>query len=197
MLKSQLGSHYMKRSAMGRFGLFAAALLVGAGANSLAAQEISSEEAAKRFGARASILDISLSPSGSKIAWIAPAQGHAEVLNVYDLNGDGSVRQIASNDRIEADLEQCDWATDERLVCEIFGMGRQAGGILIPFTRMFAIGASGGEPLSMNERQSWRALGFNQNGGDLVALDVAGEEGQILITRNYIKESTRGTRLAE
>lgn len=186
----------------GRFGLISFAAIVWAGlvgpaTAPLAAQEIPADEAAKRFGARSSVLDISLSPSGTRIAWIAPGPGHTEVLNVYDLDGTSEIRQIASNDNIEADLSRCDWATDERLVCEIFGMSQRGGSILVPFTRMFAIGLDGKGPLSLNERQSWRAFGFNQDGGDLVALDVAGEPGQILITRNYVKESSLGTRLAD
>lgn len=177
-------------------GLLAGAVFLAA---PLAAQEADPEDrraAAERFGVRSSVLDISLSPSGSKIAWIAPGPNHTEILNVFDLNSDAGIRQIASNAEINGDLEQCRWATDARLVCHIFGMALNGDGNLIPYDRMFAIDSDGSNPLSMEVHRSSRALAFNQDGGDIIALDVEGEEGQILITRNWIPESTLNTRLA-
>ncbi|BDI61038.1 alpha/beta hydrolase family protein [Qipengyuania nanhaisediminis] len=160
------------------------------------AGEASMRQTAERFGVRASVLDISLSPSGTRIAWIAPGPGHTEVLKIFDLEGDGSIASIASNSEIIGDLDHCEWASDTRLVCEIFGMSQTGGGTLLPFTRMFAIGHDGKDPLSMTQSQSLRARGFNQEGGEIVALDIPGEEGEILLTRNYIEENSIGTRLA-
>ncbi len=160
------------------------------------AQGETENEIAERFGARASVLDISLSPSGDKLAWVSPGPDHSEVLFVIDLAAGGKVAQIASNTTIHTDLSQCSWATDERIVCDVYGMARNGDGVLLPFSRMFAMSSDGSDALSMNERRSSRALGFNQNGGDIVALDVSDDEGQLLITRNYIEEFTTGTRLA-
>jgi len=39
-------------------------------------------------------MDISLSPSGSKVAFIAPGAEHSEVLNVVDLENGGGIRTI-------------------------------------------------------------------------------------------------------
>ncbi len=80
-------------------------------------------QTATDFGMRSSVLDISLSPSGTKIAWIAPGPNHTEVLNIFDLNGDGSIQTIASNSEITLDMSRCEWATDERLLCEMYGYG--------------------------------------------------------------------------
>lgn len=154
------------------------------------------EDAAMLFGIRSSILDISLSPSGDKVAWIAPGPNHSEIVNVFDLEGGSGIVQVAGNSEIVADISRCEWATNERLVCEIYGMGRRADGVLLPFTRMFAINADGTEPEQLTQTRSIRALGFNQDGGDIVALDVPGEEGAILMTRNWIREYSTGTRLA-
>ena len=186
----------MKFLAKSLTGVLAGAFCLAA---PLAAQDTGAEDrraVAERFGVRSSVLDISLSPSGSKIAWVAPGPNHTEVLNVFDLNSDAGIQRIASNTEINGDLDQCEWATDTRLVCTIDGMALNGDGNLIPYDRMFAINSDGSDPLGVDRPQNSRALAFNQNGGDIVALDVEGEEGQILITRNWIPESSMNTRLA-
>ena len=57
----------------------------------------SGEEAARLFGARQSVEYLSLSPSGTKIAYIAPHRDSGEILYVVDLEGDPMPRAIASN----------------------------------------------------------------------------------------------------
>ena len=154
------------------------------------------EETAARFGIRQSVLDIALSPSGSKIAFIAPGAEHSEVLNVVDLDASTGIKPILSNTEPHGDLSDCEWATDTRLVCEIFGMAKRSDGLLLPFTRMVAINADGSDVKQLTERASSRALGFSQDGGSVIAFDVEGEEGRILMTREYVKDRSIGTRLA-
>ena len=48
----------------------------------------------------------------------------------------------------------------------------------------------------MSKRTSPRALGFAQQGGDVLALDVGDEQGQILMSREWVEENTTGTRVA-
>ena len=154
------------------------------------------EETASRYGVRRSALDISLSPPGNKVAWIAAGPEHSEILNVVDLTNGEGVKQIANNTEEIGDLSWCRWATDERLICQIDGMGERNDGALLPFDRMFAINSDGTDAASLSERRSLRALRFNQDGGDIVAFDVAAEDGRILMTKNYVKERSTGTRLA-
>ena len=154
------------------------------------------KETAARYGVRPSVLDISLSPSGTKIAWIAPGPEHTEVLNVYDMNGTDGIEAIITNTEQAGDLSYCDWVTDTRLLCGVVGMGKRSDGVLIPFSRMFAINADGSDVKVISKRKSLRALRFNQDGGRVIALDVAGMPGEVLLTRNYIKDRSTGTRLA-
>ncbi len=153
------------------------------------------EDTAARFGVRASVLDISLSPSGNKIAWIAPGPEHTEVLKVYDIGSGAGVQTIISNSEKSGDLSRCDWVSETRLLCEVVGMAKRSDGLLIPYDRMFAINSDGSEAQQISDRRSRLALGFNQDGGDILALDIAGEEGKILMTRNYVEEAATGTRL--
>lgn len=190
-----MGLEFMKSTVPGFLGLFSCVLLVGTALTApLSASE--AEEDAKRFGARASVLDISLSPDGTKLAWIAPGPGHTERLFVIDMEDGKGITPISSNSAVHADLSTCEWATNERLVCEIYGMSKAGDGVLAPFTRMFTIGDDGSDVTSLTERSTSRTLGFNQDGGDIVALDIEGEEGRLLMTRNYIPERTIGTSMA-
>ncbi len=205
LLRNVNGAILMRSSAKPLFGFFtyvlsAAALAVISISTALAQTETQEDEelqiVAERFGIRSSVLDISLSPSGTKIAWIAPGPNHTEILNVFDLNGDTGVQRIASNTEMIADMRECDWATEDRLLCEVYGMTRSGDGVLLPFTRMFAINGDGTDPKGVSRSRTTRQMRFNQDGGDVVALDVAGAEGSVLVTRNYIEENSMGTRLA-
>ena len=95
------------------------------------------QEAAGRFGIRETVLSVSLSPSGEKIAFISAGPEHSEILNVVDLAGDGQVRTVTTNTEQNGDLTRCDWASDTRLVCQLFGIGKRGDGLLLGFTRMF------------------------------------------------------------
>ena len=175
------------------------ALVLGGIAGALApatAQGSDVDAVAALFGARETVLDISLSPSGTKIAFVAAGPEHIELLNVIDLEGDAQVRQIVVNSEKIGDLEQCEWASDTRLVCLVSGMAQDGDGILVPFDRLFAINADGGEIKELSKRQSRAALAFVQQGGDVLALDVGGEQGQILMSRQSVEEYSTGTRTA-
>jgi dipeptidyl aminopeptidase/acylaminoacyl peptidase len=165
-----------------------------AAATSAAAQEVT-DEAAIRFGARPDVIDISLSPSGNKIAFVAAGPEHTEVVNVIDFAGDASIKPVLTNTEKIGDIDWCQWASDTRLLCQVSGMAGGAGGILVPFDRLIALDAGGGNVKLISQRDSARALGFNQFGGDVIALDVADEADTVLMTRNFVPEETIGTRL--
>ncbi len=148
------------------------------------------------FGARETVLDIALSPSGTRIAFIAAGPEHTEVVNVIDLAGDAQIRRIVVNSQKIADIDLCEWANDTRLVCQASGMAEGGDGILLPFDRLFAIDLDGSNVTELSKRQSGQALGFIQRGGDVLALDVGGEQGQILMSRQAVEEYSTGTRIA-
>jgi hypothetical protein len=106
------------RAASAARQLLLAGSVLAAGTFSAAAwAQETADEAAIRFGSRADVLDISLSPSGNKLAYVAAGPGHTEVVNVIDLAGDLKKRPIAANREQIADLDWCEWATESRLVC--------------------------------------------------------------------------------
>lgn len=182
----------------GRLALGAAVFLgaIGGLIAPAAAQESDIETTAALFGARETVLDISLSPSGTKIAFIAAGPEHTEHLNVIDLAGDTEIKRVIVNSEKIADLDWCEWANDTRLVCQVSAMAQGGDGFLLPFDRLFSIDADGGNVQELSKRDSPRALGFAQQGGDVLALDAGGEQGQILMSREWVAESELGTRIA-
>ncbi|MDC8753208.1 hypothetical protein OIK40_00970 [Erythrobacter sp. sf7] len=171
----------------GRARLMLAPALAGLCAASPAwAEDEGIEALAAMFGARETVLDISLSPSGEKVAFVSAGPEHTEVLSVIDLAGDAQVRRIVVNSEKIADLDFCEWASDTRLVCQASGMAKSGDGVLLPFERLFAIDDTGDNVQELSKRQSGMALGFVQQGGDVLALDVGGEQGQILMSRQSV-----------
>jgi dipeptidyl aminopeptidase/acylaminoacyl peptidase len=117
------------------------------------------------------------------------------VLNIIDLRGDSTVKPVLNVHEDESDLEECDWATDSRLVCQMTIVQEDAG-TLIGFSRVFAVDADGQNAKLLTPQMSMRSLGIRQDGGSVVALDVPGEESRILMTKEFVPERTIGTRLA-
>lgn len=159
------------------------------------AQDTEGEELAARFGARPTVLDISLSPSGNKVAYISSDNATTELLYVVDLTGDGEPQLITSSSEANAELTSCNWANEVWLVCEVIGISRLEGQIPIYVTRMLSVATDGSEPNLLTSRNSSRAAGVQQDGGSVLALDVKGEENRILITRQFLQDTALGTRL--
>ena len=82
----------------------------------LYAQTTKLEEAAVVFGSREHIADISLSPSGNKLAYISPVGNSTEVVYVVNLAGNAEPVPITKYEEKAGRLTSCDWATEERLL---------------------------------------------------------------------------------
>lgn len=168
------------------------ALAIGASA---AASAETVEETAARFGVRPSVLQMSLSPSGGKIAIIAAGPQGSEILKVIELGGDYALQPILNNTEQNSDLARCDWASETRLVCRIDAVS-EGSGPLIGFSRLIALGADGQDAVMLTPQMTSRSLGIRQHGGNIVALDVPNEENRILMTKEYVPERSIGTRMA-
>lgn len=180
-----------------RLLLASSVLAAGSLAVSVAAETVA-DEAATRFGARESVMDISLSPSGDKIAFISPGPDHTEILSIIDLAGDAEVFKLFAQTDITTDLDWCSWADEAHIVCQASAMVEAPGGaILLPIDRLFVVDTfKGGGIRELSRRASGNALGFAQSGGSLLALDVGGEQGEVLMSTELVGEFSTGTRLA-
>ncbi|GAA4037651.1 alpha/beta hydrolase family protein [Parerythrobacter jejuensis] len=150
-------------------------------------------EDAAVFGARQSVEDVSISPSGDQLLYIQPGAQADETIYVVNLKTGGEPTPVITMNEARARLQWCAWATEQRIVCSLFGM-QDIGGTLLGFTRILSI-ASDGSDTEMLTSTSNRARGTLQDGGSLLALDIAGEEDKVLMTKRYIKEDGANTRL--
>nr|WP_298927623.1 S9 family peptidase [uncultured Erythrobacter sp.] len=159
------------------------------------AQQESAEELAARFGARPNVLDISISPSGDKVAYITSDNATTELLYVVDLTGDAEPLLLTSANEANAELSSCNWANDVWLVCNIVGITRVDGQIPIYVNRLVSVATDGSEPNLLTSRTSTRASGVQQDGGSVLSLDVQGEKNRILVTRQFLEETATNSRL--
>ena len=165
------------------------ALPVGA-----APKQLTAAEAARAFGAREQIVQISLSPNGDQIAVIEAAAGTASVVMIGDLVKGGQPKAITQSTGSPEALTSCDWVTDKRLMCGIYYIADD--GQKLSMTRQVAINNDGSEMKLITVDTNSRSLGVLQNGGNIINLLPTGAPGKILMTRTFVPEGSTGTHLS-
>ena len=170
-------------------------LLIALLATCLSAPVYASSDAAKRFGVREDVQQISLAPDGKHIAFIEPVGARGAALVILDTQTGAqttAVRSSGSPDR----LNYCRWATNTRLVCNVFMVIDDAGD-KAGFTRMVAVNADGKELKVVSARDSTDALGIAYDGGGII--DWVGEkgDGSLLMVRSIVPERSAGSRMGE
>lgn len=173
---------------------FACVLAMGATSSfaSMATAQSLAEDAAA-FGARQTVSDVSISPQGTKLLYVSPGNASDETIYVVDLTGAGEHVPIATMNEADARLNGCNWASEDRIVCSVYGI-QEVASALVFFTRMISMKSDGTEFERLSADTS-RAQSIMQDGGSIVALEIEGEENQVLMTRRYVKEDSRNTRL--
>jgi len=154
---------------------------------------------AAAFGAREQIEQISLSPDGSRLAYIVPTRGQGSALLTF-APGIDKAPEVAFAVNGETDrLSHCNWIAADRLVCTIWGLTRPAelayAGV-IPYSRIVAIDAGGGNPRTLSNRHNANTRGINMWGGDVIDL-LPEEDGIVLMTRHQLPDSRLGSRLGK
>jgi dipeptidyl aminopeptidase/acylaminoacyl peptidase len=180
---------------IGRFciALAALALLPVASVPAAAPATPAASDAASLYGARPGVEQISMSPSGNKIAYISPGPGQSTILLTVDAGGGTQPKQALYADGKPERIRSCFWVSEDRLVCQIVMM-IQNGEEVFPFYRMLAINADGSKQqlLSRPDRadDAWVSL----SGGSVIDA-LPGEDGSVLMTRAYVPEERQGTNL--
>lgn len=167
----------------------ACALLSGGGAAVFAQAPASSggtsaADPAILFGAREAVQQMSLSPGGTKVAFLAPAKGRRNSLFVVDAVAGAQPHKALSASGDPERITSCHWVSDERLACHVY-MLIKYGPDLLPATRLVAVNADGGDAKLLSNGNRVDDLGTNF-GGDYVIDWATGEDGTILISRNYV-----------
>ena len=160
-------------------------LLIGACVAAPLAQA-QNDDIARRFGTLAGTTQVSLSPDGQKLAFLAPSKGQANDLYIVDIGDVAVPRRILSSSGDPEMLLWCKWATVARLVCEIGGREKLAGSIY-GFTSLIGVDASGGNVKTLSTRRSSKAISDDFRGGEVIDWQP-GTDGSVLMMRSYVPE---------
>lgn len=147
-------------------------------------------DASQRFGAREAVQQISLSPDGKKVAFIQATEGRGSALFVG--GADIELKPILSSSGNPERLTHCRWSTNTRLVCGIYFIIDNVG-IITGFTRMITLNADGSDLKQLSARESSRALGRMYDGGGVIDWLGEADGGSVLMTRDFVPESTTGS----
>lgn len=145
-------------------------------------------DAAAAFGARPSVLDMSISPDGQHVAFISPAKGQGSVVFTVALAGDATPHIATEADGDPFRLTHCDWLSNERLVCEAYGIQPDRWGVLAPYTRLLALDASGANVHMLSTQTNEFTRGEELSGGGIIDW-LPDQEGSILMTRLYLPDA--------
>lgn len=162
------------------------------GATSFAIAEDGTALAAK-LGALQAVRGPSMSPDGSKVAFVAEGVEGSRVY-VADLVAGGQPRKVFNIERKVGTIRGCSWTTATRIVCRGSFVSRIETQIL-PISRMYALNSDGTgfKELTAPMPQSYR--GFDLSGGSIIDLDVPGEPGSVLMTRRFLNTAEIGSHL--
>jgi dipeptidyl aminopeptidase/acylaminoacyl peptidase len=170
-----------------------ALLLLSASAGSAVSAQ-NGQTLADKFGALETVRQISLSPDGAHVAFIAPRAGTGQTLFVADVVNGGLPKAVVNSSNENEELNWCAWATDVRLICQVRILVNDAG-VLVGFSRMIALDSDGKNFAKLTVGTNSRSLGFIQDGGAVIDWDVAGKPGSVLMTRAYVPENETGTHI--
>jgi dipeptidyl aminopeptidase/acylaminoacyl peptidase len=174
-------------------GLARAGLMLSAAVLPMATHAETPAETAAAFGAREGVEQLSLSPDGTKIAFLAPApSGQGSTLYTVSTAEGATPAAALSVDGKPDRLENCRWVSETRLVCTVYGVVKAPDLTLpLPYTRLFAVDAAGG-----NQRLLTNVQTNHQDavlGGGQVIDWLPGQDGKVMMSRYYQKTEKIGT----
>src|SRR5665213_1503902 len=145
------------------------------------------------FGEREDVQQISLSPGGTRIAFVAPGPGPSTVLYISDIAADAAPKIALSADGKPDRIRSCHWVSDNRLYCELYLVGISAGELL-EATRIVAVDADGRNlKLLSRDRRADDARAVL--GGGNVIDSLPDENGAVLMNREYVPQEAQATHM--
>ena len=154
-------------------------------ATCLATPSHGASDAARRFGTREDIQQISLSPDGKQIAYIEPSGARAAVVYVISTSG-GTPRAVLRSSGDPDRLQQCRWSANTRLVCSVY-LTLDDGTDRLGYSRMLAVDSDGQNMKTLSARGSSDAVARVFNGGQVIDWTGDGED-TVLMTRTFVPE---------
>ena len=159
------------------------------------AKHLDAAQAAAAFGAREMIEDISISPDGTKVAFITPVTGQGAALVTMEAGKDATRKTALVANGAPERLTDCHWVSNARLVCTVYGVLPGTNEVF-PFTRIVAVDADGGNVKVLTKDQNEYSQALLLGGGEVIDW-VGGEPDSVLMTRYYIPDDHLGTRVGQ
>lgn len=157
---------------------------LGIAAGAAQAQENDLE---RRFGAQEGVAQVSLSPDGQQIAFVAPNKGLANDLYVVRIEDGSAPQRILRASGDPETLRWCRWATDARIVCQVTGR-EKIGEFVYGFTTLIAVDSAGGNVKTLSKRRGANSIGFDGRGGSVIDWQP-GTPDSLLIMRSNVREA--------
>ncbi len=177
---------------MSKIGLNAAILALSSGA--VLAQSSEPIDPSAAFGARPSVIDLSLSPDGNKVAYIAPTEGQGSALYTLGLESGAKPKAALGADGKPFRLGRCNWVSNDRLVCRTYAVIKDPTLGLTPVSRILAINADGTDGKLLSTRQNEFSRGYQLFGGDVIDW-LPDEDAAVLMTRQYLPDDHTGSQI--
>ena len=146
------------------------------------------------FGARPSVVGLSLSPDGQNVAWIAPAAGQATMVYTLSLaTKDAKPKPALAANGSPERLVGCGWVSNERLVCKIYLLAKDPQFGPLSVTRLVAVNTDGSNLKMLSNEQTANTHGLLLGGGDVIDW-LPNTEASVLMARVYLPDDQIGTR---
>ena len=176
--------------------LFFLTCMICAAAAPVAAQPAAqpATDAAQLYGARENVLHIDLSPDGRHVVYLQAGPGRQTVAYLAEVGSTAQPSVVIASDGNPERLRQCEFATNDRLVCVVSGVVMSADQILIPFSRRISVDTNGQNLASLAQQSSFYDSRLRQFDGHILA--YLPEQGAVLMARQHVAEAgVIGTRL--
>jgi dipeptidyl aminopeptidase/acylaminoacyl peptidase len=153
-------------------------------------------DAAKAFGARPSVEDLSLSADGMSVAIVAPTSSQGSVVYVQSLAKGASrtPKAILGASGKPERLGGCDWVSNQRLVCIVYGVVPSSLLEPVHFTRLVAVNTDASKLQLLSTRGNSFTRGIQLGGGEVVDW-LPDEDGAVLMTRVYLPDDHTGSHI--
>lgn len=152
-------------------------------------------DAAKAFGAREDVEQISLSPDGTRLAHLVPGKGQGSGLYITPVDGSAAPKRILSSSGDPERISNCRWASNTRLLCSIYAIVTDP--VLVTVSRVITLDSDGGNVALLKQtRGAGMSLGTARFGGAVIDWNP-GVDNQVMMVREYVPEGTTGTRMAQ
>lgn len=149
-------------------------------------------DAAKAFGARPSVTNLTLSPNGENVAYVAPGEGPGSRVFTVNLVGKKVARLVMTSDGKPLHIRRCDWVSNDRLVCMLSGIVQDRNAGLAPFTRIIAINTDGSNLQVLNKQINTFTRGYLLHSGEVIDW-LPDQDGAVLMARQYLPDTHLGS----